>query len=88
MQRLILPVFREISTIPADNGEWGTVRTIKASRADDGVQVKVSAVDQVDSSFGHLVNLTGDNGDIGLQQRFQVTLTRRKSNQGLVSLSE
>lgn len=61
------------------------MRAIETSGADDGVQVKVSTVNQVDTGFGHLVNFAGDNGNVGFQQRFEVARTGRKSDQSLVN---
>lgn len=42
------------------------MRAVKSRGTDDGVQVKVPSVDQVDAGLGHLVNLTGDDGDVRL----------------------
>lgn len=71
----MFPVFRQIPLLPTNDWERRTVRTIETCSTNDGVQVKVSSVDQIDTSLSHSVNFTGDDGDVGLKQRLEIAIS-------------
>lgn len=48
---------------------------IEAGGTNNGVHVKVPPIDEINTCLGNLVNFTGDDGDVGLQQRLEVAFS-------------
>lgn len=55
------------------------MRAIESCGTDNGIDVEMLPVDRVNTSFSDFVDFTGDDGNIGLEQRLKIAFSRSES---------